>query len=109
MRPANLFVKELSAAFLTALLLGLFAPGSRAHAQTGAPGPVASSAAPAPANTPNTLSVDARLVNLPVVVRDKKGALVQNLTKEDFSLQVDGHPQVIRYFDKDTNLPLDRK
>lgn len=52
------------------------------------------------------LSVDARLVNLPVVVRDKKGALVQNLTKEDFHLQVDGHPQVIRYFDIDTDLPL---
>jgi len=41
-----------------------------------------------------------------VTVRDKKGALVQNLAKEDFSLQVDGHPQVIHYFDKDTNLPL---
>lgn len=53
-----------------------------------------------------TLSVDARLVNLPVVVRDKKGALVSGLTKEDFSLQVDGHPQTIRYFDIDTNLPL---
>jgi hypothetical protein len=53
-----------------------------------------------------TLSVDARLVNLPVVVRDKKGALVTNLTKEDFALQVDGHPQTIRYFDIDSNLPL---
>ena len=53
-----------------------------------------------------TLSVDARLVNLPVVVRDKKGAIVTNLTKEDFSLQVDGHPQTIRYFDIDSNLPL---
>jgi hypothetical protein len=45
-------------------------------------------------------------VNLPVVVRDKKGALIQNLTKADFTLQVDGKPQAIRYFDKDTNLPL---
>jgi VWFA-related protein len=53
-----------------------------------------------------TLSVDARLVNLPVVVRDKKGALVRNLTKEDFVLQVDGKPQTIRYFDIDANLPL---
>jgi VWFA-related protein len=52
------------------------------------------------------LSIDARLVNLPVVVRDKKGALVRNLTKADFNLQVDGHPQIIRYFDLDTNLPL---
>jgi VWFA-related protein len=57
-------------------------------------------------STVTTLSVDARLVNLPVVVRDKKNALVQNLTKADFTLQVDGHPQTIRYFDIDSNLPL---
>jgi VWFA-related protein len=62
-----------------------------------------------PAQTPAaapTIAVDARLVNLPVIVRDKKGALIQNLTKDDFVLQVDGKPQTIRYFDKDTNLPL---
>jgi VWFA-related protein len=53
-----------------------------------------------------TLSVDARLVNLPVVVRDKKGALIQNLTKDSFVLTVDGHAQTIRYFDHDANLPL---
>jgi len=53
-----------------------------------------------------TLSLTANLVNLPVIVRDKKGALVQNLTKADFTLSVDGHPQVIRYFDRDQNLPL---
>ena len=58
------------------------------------------------ADQPTTIAVDARLVNLPVVVHDKKGALVQNLTKDDFSLQVDGHAQPIRYFDKDNNLPL---
>src|SRR5580692_1522279 len=59
-----------------------------------------------PSTTAPTIAVDARLVNLPVVVRDKKGALIQNLTKDDFVLQVDGKPQTIRYFDKDTNLPL---
>jgi Mg-chelatase subunit ChlD len=59
-----------------------------------------------PASTAPTIAVDARLVNLPVVVRDKKGALIQNLTKDDFVLQVDGKPQTVRYFDKDTNLPL---
>lgn len=64
------------------------------------------SPAPATASTAATISVDARLVNLPVVVRDKKGTLVQNLTKADFTLQVDGHPQTIRYFDLDSNLPL---
>jgi VWFA-related protein len=62
-------------------------------------------ASEAAAKTP-TIEVEARLVNLPVVVRDKKNALIQTLAKEDFSLQVDGHPQTIRYFDKDTNLPL---
>jgi VWFA-related protein len=59
-----------------------------------------------PSTTAGTIAVDARLVNLPVVVRDKKGALIQNLTKDDFTLQVDGKPQTIRYFDKDTHLPL---
>jgi VWFA-related protein len=59
-----------------------------------------------PASTAPTIAVDARLVNLPVVVRDKKGALIQNLTKDEFILQIDGKPQTIRYFDKDTNLPL---
>jgi VWFA-related protein len=58
-----------------------------------------------PAASP-TLSVDARLVNIPVVVRDKKGALIQNLKKDDFTLEVDGHSQTIRYFDIDLNLSL---
>ena len=51
-------------------------------------------------------SVDAHLVNIPVVVHDKKGALIQNLTKDDFVLQVDGHPQTIRSFAPGTNRPL---
>ena len=63
------------------------------------------SAAQVPA-TPPTITVNAQLVNLPVIVRDKKGALVQNLTQADFALSVDGHPQTIRYFDKDNDLPL---
>jgi VWFA-related protein len=50
--------------------------------------------------------VDARLVNIPVVVHDKKGTLVQTLNKDNFVLQVDGKPQTIRYFNLDTDLPL---
>jgi VWFA-related protein len=60
-----------------------------------------------PAKPATTISVDSRLVNIPVVVRDNKGALALNLTKADFSLQVDGKPQTIRYFDLDNDLPLD--
>jgi len=60
-----------------------------------------------PAQKPTTtISVDSKLVNIPVLVRDNKGALVVNLTKADFSLQVDGKPQTIRYFDLDSDLPL---
>jgi VWFA-related protein len=53
-----------------------------------------------------TITVDTKLVNLPVIVRDKKGALVQNLSKAEFALNVDGHPETIRYLDKDNDLPL---
>jgi VWFA-related protein len=72
------------------------------------PPAAATPAAPqqAPSATAPTLTVDARLVNIPVVVHDKKGALVQNLTKDNFLLQVDGKPQTIRYFNRDTDLPL---
>lgn len=58
------------------------------------------------ASSAGTISVDARLVSLPVIVRDKKGAIVQNLSKTDFALSVDGDPQTIRYFDHDSDLPL---
>jgi VWFA-related protein len=112
MRPATLFAPTLSIAALAVCLLC----AASSAAQTPAPKPQTAAASAADAkpaaatasvtDTPSKLSVDARLVNIPVVVRDKKGALVQSLTKDDFTLQVDGHPQTIRYFDKDTNLPL---
>ncbi len=61
----------------------------------------------APAGTPaTTLSVNVKVVTLPVTVRDKHNQIVKGLTKEDFTLAEDGHPQVIKYFNLDTNLPL---
>ena len=53
-----------------------------------------------------TMSVNVKVVTLPVTVRDKKGQIVRNLTKDDFVLQEDGRPQAIKYFTQDTNLPL---
>ena len=73
---------------------------------TAAQAPAATAAEQTPASTAPTLNVDARLVNIPVVVHDKKGALVQNLAKDNFALQIDGKPQSIRYFNLDTDLPL---
>ncbi len=53
----------------------------------------------------STISVQAKLVVVPAVVSDKHG-LVKDLTKESFALAVDGKPQTIRYFDRDTDVPL---
>ena len=57
------------------------------------------------AQTP-TFSSDVKVVNVLATVRDKKGQIVNNLTKDDFKLEQDGHPQTIHYFAKDTDLPL---
>ena len=56
---------------------------------------------------PNTThKVQAREVLLPVVVEDKHGALVTNLTAKDFTLTEDGRPQVIKSFTSQSNLPF---
>ena len=82
-----------------------------ARAQTSAtPGAQPAQAGPQAATSANapqtTLSVQARLVTLPVTVRDKKGKIVSGLAKEDFTLTEDGRPEIIKYLNVDTNLPL---
>ena len=78
----------------------LLAP-ALAFAQTSAQAPAGPAQGPA-----GTISVDARLVTLPVTVRDKKGRLISGLTKDDFDLQDDTRPQTIKSFSLDTHLPL---
>jgi VWFA-related protein len=46
------------------------------------------------------------VVNVLATVRDKKGAIVRNLTQDDFELKEDDRPQAIRYFSHETDLPL---
>jgi VWFA-related protein len=53
-----------------------------------------------------TISVNVKLVTMFATVRDKHGALIRNLSKDDFALQQDGHPQTITYFAPDSDLPL---
>ncbi len=53
-----------------------------------------------------TFSSDVKVVNVLATVRDKHGQIVNNLTKDDFKLEQDGHPQNIHYFAKETDLPL---
>ena len=60
--------------------------------------------APAQQTAPITVNVNA--VNLLATVRDKHGALVNNLSKDDFVLTQDAKPQTITYFAKESDLPL---
>jgi VWFA-related protein len=53
-----------------------------------------------------TIAVDVKVVNVLATVRDKHGQIVNNLNKDDFILTEDGHPQTIRYFSRELNLPL---
>jgi VWFA-related protein len=50
--------------------------------------------------------VDVDVVSVLTSVREKKGALVPNLSKEDFTILEDGKPQTIKYFTRETDLPL---
>jgi len=51
-------------------------------------------------------SSSVRVVNVLASVRDKHGAFVRDLSRDDFTLLEDGRPQQIRYFSRETNLPL---
>ena len=81
---------RLTSSVLTAALAVLPGLGSAGFAQDAA----------------TTIAVDVKVVTLPVTVRDKKGKIVRDLTKDDFTLQEDGRAQTIRYFSQDANLPL---
>jgi len=47
-----------------------------------------------------------KVVNVLVSARNKQGQFICNLTKDDFILEEDSHLQTIRYFARETNLPL---
>ena len=53
-----------------------------------------------------TLKVNVNVVQLFFNVKDKHGALIPNLTKDDFEILEDGKPQTIKYFTAESNLPL---
>jgi len=59
-----------------------------------------------PEQEPAPIKVDVDVVSILASVRDKRGALVPNLEKQDFTVLEDGKPQEIKYFTKETDLPL---
>src|SRR5712691_613576 len=53
-----------------------------------------------------TLKVNVDVVQLFFNVKDKHGALIPNLTKDNFEIIEDGKPQTIKYFKAESDLPL---
>src|ERR1700689_4704323 len=51
-------------------------------------------------------STDVKVVNVLATVRDKQGKIAADLAKDDFDLSEEGRPQIIRYFSRETDLPL---
>jgi len=52
------------------------------------------------------IRVDVDVVSVLASVRDKKGTLIPNLEKNDFTILEDGKSQEIKYFTRETDLPL---
>jgi VWFA-related protein len=77
-----------------------------------APSPDASPVSNAPDTTQQedraatTLKVNVNLVSLYYTVRDKRGGLVPNLTKDDCNILEDKQPQKIKNFSAESDLPL---
>lgn len=58
----------------------------------------------APESAP--IRVDVNVVNVLCTVTDKRGALITSLKQEDFEVRENGRKQEIRYFTRETDLPL---
>src|SRR5271167_1091212 len=54
----------------------------------------------------SVIKVDVDLVNVLCTVRNKSNGLVGNLEKKDFQIFEDGKEQEIKYFTRETDLPV---
>ncbi len=96
-RTRNLFVLSLTVTILLTLTAGA------AWAQQS---PAAGNQGQSDDQSAETLKVNVNVVQLFFNVKDKKGALIPSLTKDDFQILEDGKPQTIKYFAAESNLPL---
>ena len=98
-------------------LLASFAAARFLKAQQQTSSPPASTQLPTGAQPPTTqptspqqsdkvFTSDVKVVNVFATVRDKKGQIEKDLKQDDFTIDEDGRPQTIRYFAKESNLPL---
>ena len=82
--------------------------GPTSNTDSGAPHPASNSNSgdQAQDQSVETLKVNVEVVQLFFNVKDKHGALIPNLNKDNFDLFEDGQPQTIKYFKAESDLPL---
>ena len=102
---AGVFVFALS---LPLTAQNLPAPNPSPPAVPGAPAAdsKANSKDQGPDQSLETLKVNVEIVQLFFNVKDKHGALIPHLTKDNFDIFEDGKPQTIKYFKAESDLPL---
>src|SRR6202049_3617395 len=104
-----IFQRLIVAILVLAVIAGVlpFAMSQQSSAQRSAPGQKPEDQKSEDSQGPTeTLKVNVNVVQLFFNVKDKHGALIPNLTKDDFEVHEDGQPQTIKYFTAETNLPL---
>jgi Ca-activated chloride channel family protein len=107
----RVILAALAVAALVAAAGALYAPAQETAPPTA---PVATPAGSEPAHpeesSPSTahshLRVRVEVVNVPVTAINKHGGLVIDLNKDDFRVFEDGVQQTIRYFNRETEIPL---
>lgn len=53
-----------------------------------------------------TFSTEVKVVNVFATLHDKQGQIIRDLNKDDFEIREDGKQQTIRYFSRESDLPL---
>ena len=61
---------------------------------------------PSPSQPQSKISAEVKFVTVYATVRDKHGKIISNLNQTDFALTEDARPQTIKYFARETDLPL---
>jgi VWFA-related protein len=106
-RPSEVKSKFLLLAFLMAILAFVFQLALAQSAGTAPPNKSSTSPSQTSADQPvTTMSVQVKVVSVFATARDKHGKIVNDLNKDDFALTEDGHSQTIRYFARETDIPL---
>src|SRR5216683_6638504 len=100
----------LATGFFALAMFALMTPLSLPAAAQNSPAPTATSPATSNAQSQDqpveTLKVNVEVVQLFFNVKDKHGALIPSLTKDNFDLFEDGQPQTVKYFKAESDLPL---